>query len=39
VLSIEHEDTLLSPEEGLSRAAGFLNGVVMKEKPAAAWWV
>jgi sugar phosphate isomerase/epimerase len=39
VLSIEHEDTLLSPEEGLSRAAGFLNGVVMKEPPAAAWWV
>jgi sugar phosphate isomerase/epimerase len=39
VLSIEHEDSLLSPEEGLSKAAGFLNGVVMKETPAAAWWV
>jgi sugar phosphate isomerase/epimerase len=39
VLSIEHEDTLLSPEEGLSKAAGFLQGVVMKESPAAAWWV
>jgi sugar phosphate isomerase/epimerase len=39
VLSIEHEDTLLSPEEGLSRAAAFLHQVVMKEKPAAAWWV
>jgi hypothetical protein len=23
----------------LSRAASFLHGVVMKEKPAAAWWV
>jgi len=39
VLSIEHEDSLLSPEEGLSRAASFLQEVVMKEKPAAAWWV
>ena len=39
VLSIEHEDSLLSPEEGLSRAAEFLNGIVLKEKPAAAWWV
>src|SRR5664279_3137997 len=39
VLSIEHEDSLLSPEEGLSRAASYLHGVVMKEKPAAAWWV
>jgi len=39
VLSIEHEDSLLSPEEGLTRAAAFLQGVVMREKPAAAWWV
>lgn len=39
VLSIEHEDSLLSPEEGLSRAAQFLNDIVIKEKPAAAWWV
>jgi len=39
VLSIEHEDSLLSPEEGLSKAAGFLQGVAMKETPAAAWWV
>jgi sugar phosphate isomerase/epimerase len=39
VLSIEHEDSLLSPEEGLARAAAFLNQIVMKEKAAAAWWV
>ena len=39
VLSIEHEDSLLSPEEGLSRAAQFLNEVVIREKPTAAWWV
>ena len=39
VLSIEHEDSLLSPEEGLTKAAEFLNGIVMREQPAAAWWV
>jgi sugar phosphate isomerase/epimerase len=39
VLSIEHEDSLLSPEEGLTRAASFLNQIVPREKPAAAWWV
>ena len=38
VLSIEHEDSLLSPEEGLTKAATFLNGIVIREKPAAAWW-
>ena len=39
VLSIEHEDSLMSPEEGLTKAAGFLNGLVVRDKPAAAWWV
>ena len=39
VLSIEHEDSLLSPEEGLTKAAQFLNGIVLKEDPVAAWWV
>jgi len=39
VLSIEHEDSLLSPEEGLTKAANFLNGLVIREQPAAAWWV
>ena len=38
VLSIEHEDSLLAPEEGLVKAASFLNSVVMKQQPAAAWW-
>ncbi|MGA9719203.1 MAG: sugar phosphate isomerase/epimerase [Acidobacteriaceae bacterium] len=37
-LSIEHEDSLLSPAEGLSRAAHFLSTVILREKPAAAWW-
>jgi sugar phosphate isomerase/epimerase len=37
-LSIEHEDSLMSAEEGLSKAAAFLNGIVMRERPGAAWW-
>jgi sugar phosphate isomerase/epimerase len=39
VLSIEHEDSLLSPEEGLTKAVQFLNEIIIKEQPAAAWWV
>lgn len=39
VLSIEHEDSLLSADEGLTKAIRFLDGIVLKEKPAAAWWV
>jgi sugar phosphate isomerase/epimerase len=39
VLSIEHEDSLLSPNEGLARAAEFLLGIVPTEPPAAPWWV
>jgi len=39
VLSIEHEDSLLSPEEGLKKAAQFLNEIVIKEEPTDAWWV
>ncbi|MGB7189972.1 MAG: sugar phosphate isomerase/epimerase [Acidobacteriaceae bacterium] len=37
-LSIEHEDSLLSAEEGLAKAASFLNEIVIREKPGAAWW-
>jgi sugar phosphate isomerase/epimerase len=39
VLSIEHEDSLLSAEEGLTKAAAFLNELVIREQPGAAWWV
>jgi sugar phosphate isomerase/epimerase len=39
VLSIEHEDSILSPEEGLTKAAAFLNEIVIKDPPAQAWWV
>ncbi len=39
VLSIEHEDTLMSPDEGLTKGAEFLNQIMIREQPAAAWWV
>jgi sugar phosphate isomerase/epimerase len=39
VLSIEHEDSLLSAEEGLTQAAAFLNNLVIRDQPGAAWWV
>lgn len=38
VLSIEHEDSLMAAEEGLTKAAAFLNSVVIREKPSAAFW-
>ncbi|HEX4037310.1 MAG TPA: sugar phosphate isomerase/epimerase [Acidobacteriaceae bacterium] len=38
VLSIEHEDSLLSGEEGLTKAAAFLNDLVLREPPGALWW-
>ena len=39
VLSIEHEDSLMSPDEGLTKGAAFLNAIVIKDPPTAAWWV
>ncbi len=38
VLSIEHEDSLMSVEEGLTKAANFLNQIVIKEKLREMWW-
>jgi sugar phosphate isomerase/epimerase len=38
VLSIEHEDSLMSIEEGLTKAANFLNQLVIKEKLQEMWW-
>ena len=37
-LSIEHEDSLLSPEEGLTKAAQFLKEIVISQPAGAAWW-
>ncbi len=38
VLSIEHEDSLMSVDEGLTKAAAFLNQIVIKEKLKEMWW-
>jgi sugar phosphate isomerase/epimerase len=38
VISIEHEDSLMSPEEGLRKAVAFLKNVVITEKPGEAYW-
>lgn len=38
VLSIEHEDSLMSGEEGLRKAVSFLNDVMIKDPRGAMWW-
>ena len=38
VLSIEHEDSLMSQNEGLSKAVEMLQRVLIKENPAEMWW-
>lgn len=38
VLSIEHEDSLMSPREGFEKAVSFLKQLVLQEKPGAAYW-
>lgn len=38
VLSIEHEDSLMSQNEGLSKAVEMLQRVLIKESPAEMWW-
>jgi sugar phosphate isomerase/epimerase len=38
VLSIEHEDSLMSIDEGVSKAAGLLNQLMIKEKLTEMWW-
>lgn len=38
VLSIEHEDSLASTDEGLTRAIGTLRQAVLAEAPTAMWW-
>ncbi len=38
VLSIEHEDSLMSPMEGLSKAVEFLQGLIVRDKVGAMWW-
>ena len=38
VLSIEHEDSLMSSMEGLTKAVEFLRPIVIKDRPGAMWW-
>jgi len=38
VLSIEHEDSLMSINEGFSKAVSFLQQIVLKEKAGEMWW-
>lgn len=37
-ISIEHEDGLMSPREGLEKAVKFLKGILIYEQPGAMWW-
>jgi len=37
-ISIEHEDGLMSIEEGLEKAIAFLKPILMYEQPAEMWW-
>ena len=38
VLSMEHEDSLMSAEEGLTKGVQFLQNLVIREKPGVAYW-
>jgi len=38
VVSIEHEDPIMSIDEGFSRAVKNLNDVIIREKPSDIWW-
>ena len=38
VISIEHEDALMSPKEGLGKAIEFLKRVIIKEQAGDSWW-
>ncbi len=38
VLSIEHEDSLMSVNEGFQKAVAFIKEVMISEQPGAMWW-
>lgn len=37
-ISIEHEDALMSPKEGLEKAVALLKEAIIYENPAEMWW-
>ncbi len=38
VLSIEHEDSLMSLNEGFEKAVDYLKGVILRQPTGQAWW-
>jgi sugar phosphate isomerase/epimerase len=38
VLSIEHEDSLMSIDEGLGKAVELLKAIMLREQPGEMWW-
>ncbi len=38
VISIEHEDSYMSVQEGFEKAVAYLRSVLIKEKAGGAWW-
>jgi sugar phosphate isomerase/epimerase len=38
VVSIEHEDSLMSTEEGFNKAVAFLNQILINERIGEVWW-
>ncbi len=38
VISIEHEDALMSPKEGLEKAVSLLKKTIIYEQPGQMWW-
>jgi len=38
VISIEHEDSLMSMNEGFTKAVEFLKGILLREKVGGMWW-
>lgn len=38
-ISIEHEDGLMSPNEGLEKAIAFLKEVLIYENAGDMWWI
>lgn len=39
VISIEHEDALMSVKEGFEKAVHYLRQVIIHQEPAAPWWI
>jgi hypothetical protein len=38
VISIEHEDSLMSVQDGFEKAASFLSRILIRKKLASIWW-